>query len=56
MPMVLDDMTNWAEEVNKALPDLFYIVNAEGRIAWQGELGPWGLDVEAWESAILGIG
>ena len=56
MPMVLDDMTNSAEEAYKALPDRFYIVNAEGRIAWRGEPGPWGFDVDAWESAILGIG
>ena len=56
MPMVLDDMTNSAEEAYKALPDRFYIVNAEGRIAWQGEPGPWGFDVDAWESAILDNG
>ena len=56
MPMVLDDMTNSAEEAYKALPDRFYTVNAEGRIAWRGEPGPWGFDVDAWESAILGIG
>ena len=52
----LDKIDETPEEAYKALPDRFYTVNAEGRIAWRGEPGPWGFDVDAWESAILGIG
>ena len=52
MPMLLDDMTNQVEEAYRALPDRLYVVGANGLVAWRGEQGPFGFDVDAFSREI----
>lgn len=52
MPMLLDAMTNAVDQLYAALPERLYVIDAVGRIAYRGEPGPWGFDVESWEAAI----
>lgn len=51
-PMLLDNMTDEAEAKYNALPERLYIVDAAGRIAYKGGLGPHCFDVDEFEAAI----
>ena len=55
IPMALDDMSNTVDEAYIALPDRLYVIDAEGRIIYRSEQGPFGFDVDAWERAIENI-
>lgn len=51
IPMVVDPMDNRAELEFGAWPERLYVVDADGRIAYQGQPGPKGFfpdEVEAW--------
>ena len=50
--MVLDNMTDEAEDNYRAAPDRLYVINAEGNVAWKSGLGPFYFDVEAWCEAL----
>jgi type I thyroxine 5'-deiodinase len=52
MPMVLDEMSNEADESYAALPERLYMLDAQGRIRYRSGPGPWGFDVDAWEASI----
>ena len=52
MPMLLDDMTNQAEEKYVAWPDRLFVFDAAGLINFHSALGPEGFDVDEWEAAI----
>lgn len=52
MPMLLDRMTNEVDAAYAALPERLYVIDREGRIAYRGDMGPWGFDPESWERAI----
>ncbi len=54
MPMALDDMGNTVDTAYAALPERLYLINPEGRIVHRSGPGPWGFDIDAWESAIRG--
>ena len=54
-PMLLDNMENQAEETYIAWPDRLYIVGADGRIAYQGGLGPLYFDVDEFDAALSGL-
>ena len=45
-PMLMDKMDNAAEEVYQGWPDRLYLINSEGKIAYQGGLGPLYFDVD----------
>lgn len=51
-PMLLDNMTDEAEAKYNALPERLYVVDADGRIAYKGGLGPHCFDVDEFEVAI----
>ncbi len=51
-PMLLDNMENYGEENYITMAIRLYIVGADGRIAYQGGLGPRYLDVDEFESAL----
>ena len=55
MPMLLDDMTDQINEGYRAAPDRLYLVDADGRIAYRGELGPRGFLPDEWEAAIKSL-
>jgi len=48
-PMLLDGMDNDAEEKYISWPDRLYIVGSDGKIAYQGGLGPFYFDVDEFE-------
>jgi hypothetical protein len=51
-PMLLDNMTDEANEKYNALPERLYVLDAEGRIAYKGGLGPHCFDVDEFEDAV----
>jgi len=51
-PMLLDNMTDEAEAKYHALPERLYVLDAGGRIAYKGGLGPHCFDVDEFDRAI----
>lgn len=52
LPMVLDDMTNQADELYCASPERLFVIGADGKVVWRSKIGPWGFNVDAWEEEI----
>jgi hypothetical protein len=52
MPVVVDDVDDNIASAYGALPDRLYLVGRGGKIAFQGEPGPWGFDPEKLAEAI----
>ena len=52
IPVVVDPIDDRIASAYGALPDRLYLVGRGGRIAFQGEPGPWGFDPAALEAAI----
>ena len=50
--MVLDNMTDEAEDKYRAAPDRLYVIGGDGNVAWKSGLGPFYFDVEAWYEAL----
>jgi hypothetical protein len=51
VPLLVDDMSNRANELYAAWPERIYIVDEQGRIAYKGKTGPFGYhpeELEAW--------
>jgi iodothyronine deiodinase-like protein len=51
VPVLVDDMSNRANELYAAWPERIYIVDERGRIAYKGKTGPFGYhpeELEAW--------
>ena len=55
MPVVVDDIDDGIASAYGALPDRLYLIDTDGRIAYQGEPGPWGFDPGELEQAIRGL-
>jgi hypothetical protein len=52
MPVVVDDIDDKIASAYGALPDRLYLVGRGGKIAYQGEPGPWGFNPERLAEAI----
>jgi hypothetical protein len=52
MPVIVDDVDDKIAAAYGALPDRLYLIAKGGRIAFQGDEGPWGFDPSALEAAI----
>jgi hypothetical protein len=52
MPVVLDDMSNEVDEACAALPERPDVIDAEGTIVWRSGPGPWGFDLDGFETAL----
>ena len=52
IPTLIDEMTNTVDQAYAALPDRLYLIDAEGRIAYKSEPGPWGFKPQELEAAI----
>lgn len=52
MPVVVDDVDDNIASAYGALPDRLYLVGRGGKIAFQGEPGPWGFDPEKLAEAL----
>ena len=51
-PMLLDNMENEAEEKYISWPDRLYLISPDGKIAYQGGMGPLYFDVDEFEEAV----
>ena len=51
-PMLLDNMENEAEEKYNSWPDRLYLIGSDGKIAYQGGMGPLYFDVDEFEDAV----
>ncbi len=51
-PMLLDNMENEAEDKYQSWPDRLYIIGNDGKIAYQGGMGPLYFDVDEFEQAM----
>ena len=52
IPMVIDDMKDTVAKAYNALPDRLFILGADARIAYRGDRGPRGFDVDGMEKAL----
>jgi peroxiredoxin len=55
MPILIDDMSNGADEAYGAWPTRMYIVDREGKVAYKGRPGPFGFEAAALEKALARI-
>ena len=53
LPVLLDGMDNAVASAYGAWPDRLYLVGADGRVAYQSEMGPFGFRPEELEVAIV---
>ena len=52
LPVVIDPIDDPIASAYGAMPDRLYLVGTGGRVAFQGDEGPWGFDPKALEAAI----
>ena len=52
MPVVIDEIDDKIASAYGALPDRLYLVGKGGKVAYQGDPGPWGFDPNKLEEAI----
>jgi hypothetical protein len=52
LPALVDEMDDAVSSAYGAMPERLYLVGADGRIAYKGEMGPVGFDPDGWERAI----
>ena len=52
MPVVIDPVDDKIASAYGALPDRLYLIGRGGRVAFQGEHGPWGFKPDDLEAAI----
>jgi hypothetical protein len=52
MPVLVDDVDDKVASAYGALPDRLYLIGRDGRVAFQGEPGPFGFDPAALEKGI----
>lgn len=55
MPCVVDDMQDTFAKAYNAKPDRLFILGADAKIAYRGERGPRGFDVDGMEAALKKI-
>ncbi len=54
-PMLLDTMDNDAEVKYQSWPDRLFIIDQEGKIGYQGGMGPLYFDVDEFEASLQGM-
>ena len=55
LPLALDDMEGRAEKAFAAWPERLYVLAPGGRVAYKGEMGPFGFDPDEAEHALVGL-
>ena len=46
IPLLVDDMEDSADTNYRGWPERLYVINADGRVAYQGAKGPYGFNPE----------
>lgn len=52
VPVLLDDMNDTVAKAYSANPERFFILGADGKIAYAGAKGPFGVDLDAFEKRL----
>ena len=52
MPYYVDGIDNDVEEKYKSLPMRLYLIGADGKVAFTGDRGPFGFNMDTWVEAI----
>ena len=52
MPMLIDTIDDVVDEQYISYPIRLYLIDRDGKIAYNGAQGPFGFDLDAWEEAI----
>jgi len=55
MPVVVDEIDDQIASAYGALPDRLYLIDSDGRVAFQSERGPWGFKPKVLEEAIRNL-
>ena len=55
MPVAIDALDNRADEAFSAWPERIYVIGPGGRIAYKGEMGPFGFHPEEAEKALAAL-
>lgn len=55
IPALVDDLKNSTERAYTAWPDRLYLVDAEGRVAYKSDPGPFGFDAKRLEAELVGL-
>ncbi|MBI4606457.1 MAG: hypothetical protein HY721_31210 [Planctomycetes bacterium] len=53
MPLLVDGIDDRVERAYSAFPDRLYLIDRDGRVAYQGGRGPFGYDPRALEQALV---
>lgn len=52
MPVIVDEVDDQIASAYGALPDRLYLIDTQGKVAFQGEPGPWGFNPDSLDQAI----
>jgi hypothetical protein len=52
LPILVEEMDNAVDEAYGAAPERLYLIDVDGRVAYQGGAGPHFFDLDAWEQAL----
>ena len=52
VPILIEEMDNVIDEAYGAAPERLYLVGSDGKVAYQGGVGPHFFDLDQWDRAI----
>ena len=55
VPVLLDDMEDSVSKAYSALPERFFILGTDGKVAYAGGRGPRGVNLDALEASLKGL-
>ena len=55
IPQLVDDMEDTVSTAYAAWPDRLYILSPDGKVAYQGERGPWGFKTDEMEERLKAL-
>jgi len=55
VPVLIDDMEDSVSKAYSALPERFFILGANGKVAYAGGRGPRGVNLDALEASLKGL-
>ncbi len=55
IPALVDDLKNSTERAYTAWPDRLYLIDAQGRVAYKSDPGPFGFDAKRLEAELVKV-
>ncbi|MGJ8726608.1 MAG: deiodinase-like protein [Roseibacillus sp.] len=53
VPVLIDDIEDTVSKAYSALPERFFILGTDGKVAYSGKRGPHGVDIDALEKRLV---